>query len=90
MKQNHLSQITMQGGKFTSKIYIHSLSEATVGMRNWSAQQHDSYRAFATTSDCFPSKATKDPRFRGGKPTVFQRKTAKINQSLGKLGLGKN
>jgi hypothetical protein len=35
-----------------------------------------------TITGCFPSKATKIPRFRGGEPTVFQRKTTKINQTL--------
>ena len=30
------------------------------------------------------------PRFRGGKPTVFQCKTAKISQTLELLGLGRN
>jgi hypothetical protein len=38
---------------------------------------------------CFSSKATKDPRFRGGETTAFQRKTAKISQTLGLLGIGR-
>jgi hypothetical protein len=35
-----------------------------------------------TITGCFPSKATKIPRFRGGKPTVFLHKMAKIHQTL--------
>ena len=34
--------------------------------------------------------APQNPHFRGGKPTVFQCKTAKISQTLGLLGLGRS
>jgi hypothetical protein len=54
--------------------------------RKTAAQHRDNRRAFVTTNGCFPSKATKIPRFRGGEPTAFQRKTAKMIQTLGLLG----
>jgi hypothetical protein len=57
--------------------------------RKTAAQHQDNHRAFVTMNGCFPSKATKIPLFRGGEPTAFQRKAAKIIQTLGLLGLGR-
>jgi hypothetical protein len=51
-------------------------------------QHQDNCRAFVTTNGCFPSKATKTPRFRGEEPTVFQDKPAKIDETLELLGHG--
>jgi hypothetical protein len=42
--------------------------------RKTAAQHRDSCRAFVTTPDCFPSKATKVPRFRGGDRPFFSAK----------------
>jgi hypothetical protein len=56
--------------------------------RKTAVQHQDNRCAFVTTNGCFSSKATKDPRFRGGETTAFQRKTVKINQTLGLLGIG--
>jgi hypothetical protein len=56
--------------------------------RKTAAQHQDNRRTFVTTNDCFSGKATKDPRFRRGDTTAFQRKTAKMNQTLGLLGHG--
>jgi hypothetical protein len=57
--------------------------------RKTAVQHQDNRRAFVTTNGCFSSKATNDPRFCGGETTAFQRKTAKINQNLGLLGIGR-
>jgi hypothetical protein len=67
---------------FMDMIYYSVLARKTA------AQHQDNRRAFVTTNGCFSSKATKDPRFRGGETTAFQRKTVKINQILGLLGIG--
>jgi hypothetical protein len=56
--------------------------------REIAARHHNNRRAFVTMNDYFMSKATKIPHFRGGEMTVFQRKTTKINQTLGLLGHG--
>jgi hypothetical protein len=57
--------------------------------RKTAAQHQDNRRAFVTINGCFSSKATKIPLFRGGEPTAFQRKAAKINQTLRLLGHGR-
>jgi hypothetical protein len=58
-------------------------------VRKTAAQHRDNRRAFVTTNICFSSKATKIPHFRGGKPTAFQDKMTKIDQTLGLLGHGR-
>jgi hypothetical protein len=52
-------------------------------------RHHDNRRTFVMMNDCFTSKATQNPRFRRGKTTVFQHKTAKMIQTLDELELGR-